>query len=96
LYCSLRTFRRCEYIKQLGGIVIMKALIYAAIAAIVSSAPAISFGQQNDGTVTRAQVRAELAALESVGYNPNDWINYPENIQAAEQRLAAKRAAEGQ
>jgi outer membrane lipoprotein-sorting protein len=73
----------------------MKALIYTAAAAIVLSLPAIAFAQQNNGPVTRAQVRAELAALESVGYNPNDWINYPENIQAAEQRLAAKRAAEG-
>jgi hypothetical protein len=73
----------------------MKALIYIAAAAIMLCAPAIAFAQQNDGPVTRAQVRAELAALESVGYNPNDWINYPENIQAAEQRLAAKRAAEG-
>jgi len=75
----------------------MKALIYTAAAAIMLCAPAIAFAQQqNNAPVTRAQVRAELAALESVGYNPNDWINYPENIQAAEQRLAAKRAAEGQ
>ncbi len=73
----------------------MKALIYTAAAVIMLSAPAIAFAQQSNSTVTRAQVRAELAELESVGYNPNDWINYPENIQAAEQRLAAKRAAEG-
>ncbi|WP_158898082.1 DUF4148 domain-containing protein [Burkholderia sp. L27(2015)] len=74
----------------------MKALIYTAAAAIMLSLPAIAFAQQNNGPVTRAQVRAELAALIAVGYNPNDWVNYPENIQAAEQRLAAKRAAEGQ
>jgi outer membrane lipoprotein-sorting protein len=80
---------------QPGGIVIMKALIYTAAAAIMLSVPAIAFAQQNNGPVTRAQVRAELAALESEGYNPNDWINYPENVQAAERRLAAKRAAEG-
>jgi len=73
----------------------MKALIYTAAAAIMLSVPAIAFAQQNNGPVTRAQVRAELAALESEGYNPNDWINYPENVQAAERRLAAKRAAEG-
>jgi len=34
-------------------------------------------------------VRAELVQLEKAGYNPNDWINYPENIQAAQAKIAA-------
>jgi hypothetical protein len=55
--------------------------------------PAASFAQQTNGPVTRAQVRAELAELERAGYNPNDWIHYPENIQAAEARVAAEHAA---
>ena len=41
------------------------------------------------GPLTRAQVRAELVQLEKAGYNPNDWINYPENIQAAQAKIAA-------
>jgi hypothetical protein len=45
-------------------------------------------------TVTRAEVRAELVALEKAGYNPNDWINYPENLQAAQQRVDAERIAQ--
>ena len=45
--------------------------------------------------VTRAEVRHELEELESVGYRPvpND-LYYPDDIQAAEQRLAAKHQAE--
>ena len=34
-------------------------------------------------------VRAELVQLEKAGYNPNDWMNYPENIQAAQAKIAA-------
>jgi len=34
-------------------------------------------------------VRAELVQLEKAGYNPNDWLNYPENIQAAQAKIAA-------
>lgn len=45
--------------------------------------------------VTRAEVRQELKELEAVGYRPvpNDFY-YPDDIQAAEQRLAAKHQAE--
>jgi hypothetical protein len=46
--------------------------------------------------VTRAEVRHELEELESVGYRPvpND-LYYPEDIQAAEQRLEALHQVEG-
>lgn len=71
----------------------MKSLIAAAVAATVLAVPVASFAQQSNGPVTRAQVRAELAELERAGYNPNDWIHYPENIQAAEARVAAEHAA---
>ena len=44
--------------------------------------------------VTRAQVRAQLVALEAAGYRPGgDEVNYPQDIQAAEQRLQATQAA---
>lgn len=50
-----------------------------------TSAPAI---QQAHG-LTRAQVRAQLAQLEQVGYDPNgSHFNYPSDAQAAEARLA--------
>jgi Domain of unknown function (DUF4148) len=71
----------------------MKSLVSAAIAAVVLAVPAISFAQQTNAPVTRAQVREQLVELERAGYNPNDWIHYPENIQAAEARVAAEHAA---
>lgn len=70
----------------------MKSLIYAAIAATVLTVPAVSFAQQSNAPVTRAQVRAELTALVNAGYDPNDTYHYPENIQAAEQRVHAEQA----
>jgi hypothetical protein len=72
----------------------MKSFIYAALAATILAAPALSFAQQSTAPVTRAEVRAELVALEKAGYNPNDWINYPENLQAAQQRVDAERIAQ--
>ncbi|CAG4897762.1 DUF4148 domain-containing protein [Paraburkholderia gardini] len=70
----------------------MKSLIKAVALAVVLAAPVVSFAQSN-GPVTRAQVRAELAQLEKAGYNPNiGEIDYPENIQAAEARVAAQNS----
>lgn len=68
----------------------------AAFLLIVSSS--VTYAQpvtsnMNDQPKTREQVKAELAALESVGYNPNDWINYPENIQQAQQKLWRQKQA---
>jgi hypothetical protein len=72
----------------------MKSFIYAVVAATILAAPALSFAQQSNAPVTRAEVRAELAALEKAGYNPNDWMDYPENLQAAQQRVDAERVAQ--
>ena len=72
----------------------MKSLIQAVVVAAALVAPVASFAQSN-APVTRAQVRAELAQLEKAGYNPataND-VDYPDNLQAAEARVAAQNAA---
>ncbi len=66
----------------------MKSLIKAVALAALVAAPVVSFAQSQQ-PLTRAQVRAELVQLEKAGYNPNDWINYPENIQAAQAKIAA-------
>lgn len=50
----------------------------------------------NQQPKTRAQVRQELVELEQAGYNPNDWIDYPENIQAAEKIVWQKHHSEHQ
>ena len=67
----------------------MKSLIKAVWLIAVIAAPVASFAQSNQ-PVTRAQVNADLIQVESAGYNPRDWIHYPENIQAAEARVAAQ------
>ncbi|RXV67191.1 DUF4148 domain-containing protein [Burkholderia stabilis] len=67
----------------------MKSLIKAVALAALVAAPVVSFAQSNQQPLTRAQVRAELVQLEKAGYNPNDWMNYPENIQAAQAKIAA-------
>jgi hypothetical protein len=68
----------------------MKSLIKAVAVAVVLTAPLASFAQSNQQPLTRAQVRAEVVQLEKAGYNPNDWVNYPENIQAAQAKIAAQ------
>ncbi|HKT96389.1 MAG TPA: DUF4148 domain-containing protein [Paraburkholderia sp.] len=70
----------------------MKSLIKAAVVAAIVAVPALSFAQSQQQPVTRAQVRAELAQLRAAGYDPSDWMHYPENIQAAEARVAAEKA----
>ncbi|RQS76818.1 DUF4148 domain-containing protein [Burkholderia sp. Bp8963] len=74
----------------------MKSLVVATAAAVLLAAPALSFAQSSKSPVTRAQVLQELYDLESVGYNPSlgDAGNYPDDIMAAQERLAAKRLAE--
>ncbi|WP_207002375.1 DUF4148 domain-containing protein [Trinickia mobilis] len=72
----------------------MKSLVQAVVVAAVLSAPVVSFAQQSNAPVTRAQVRAELVQLERAGYNPSsDQTQYPKNIEAAEARVAAQNGA---
>ena len=70
----------------------MKSIIRAAIVATALVIPVASFAQSQ---ITRAQVRAELAELQSVGYHvgDGDQAHYPEAIQAAEAKLAARDGA---
>ncbi|WP_322083088.1 DUF4148 domain-containing protein [Burkholderia sp. BCC1972] len=66
----------------------MKTRLIAALLVAVSAAVAApAFASET--TVTRAQVRAELAALQQAGYLPNrpNDPNYPANIQAALSRI---------
>ncbi|WP_412527624.1 DUF4148 domain-containing protein [Burkholderia lata] len=64
----------------------MKSLIATFAAAAVLAVPAVSFAQ--NAPVTRAQVKADLVAVQQAGYKlGSDRMNYPEGIQAAEARL---------
>lgn len=68
----------------------MKAVIRAAVVACAFIVPVASFAHSQ---ITRAQVRAELEQLESVGYHvgDGDQAHYPEAVQAAEAKLAARQ-----
>jgi hypothetical protein len=68
----------------------MNSLIKAVAIALVLAAPVASFAQSSQ-PVTRAEVRADLARVEQAGYDPHDWVHYPQNIQAAEARVAAQQ-----
>jgi hypothetical protein len=64
-------------------------LLTGAVFAVSSVAHADS-----GSTVTRASVKAELAELEAAGYNPQGpQENYPVDLMAAEQRVAAAHSA---
>jgi predicted peptidase len=68
----------------------MKSLIKAVAVALVLAAPVASFAQSNQ-PLTRAEVRAQLVQVEKAGYNPTAVdIDYPNDIQAAEARVAAQ------
>lgn len=68
-----------------------KSLFSALVLSAALAAPAFAFAQ-NNGPVTRAQVKAELIQLEKAGYSPGgEDVNYPQDIQAAEQRVAEQQ-----
>jgi hypothetical protein len=73
----------------------IKSLVSTVALASALAAPAVSFAQQSNGPVTRAQVRAELVQLEKAGYQPGHGNDpyYPAGIQAAEARVAAQNGA---
>lgn len=72
----------------------MKSIVRAAVVAAIVAVPAISFAQAQpeQQPLTRAQVRQQLVELRAAGYDPPDWANYPENIQAAQARVDAAKA----
>jgi hypothetical protein len=74
----------------------MKSLIATAFAVSVLAAPAVTFAQQTNAPLTRAQVRAELVQLERAGYQPGiSSPHYPEDIRAAQARVDQQKAAYG-
>ncbi|EKS67714.1 MULTISPECIES: DUF4148 domain-containing protein [Caballeronia] len=73
----------------------MKTFISAVAVAAALAVPALSFAQQSDAPLSRAQVRAELVQLEKAGYNPNiSDPSYPSNIQAAQARVSSEQLAQ--
>ena len=68
----------------------MKSLISAVVIASALIVPAVSFAQQANGPVTRAQVRAELVAAQKAGLlNQND-TDYPKAVPQNATTVAAE------
>jgi hypothetical protein len=63
----------------------------SAVLFVASLMPFAAHAQSTASHVTRAQVRAELVQLESVGYNPAARDeNYPQALQAAEEKVTVR------
>ncbi len=77
----------------------MKKRFIPVLVAATTLAAALAAGTANAqaGTLTRAQVRAEIVQLHEAGYNVGrgEDNSYPTQLQAAEQRIAANRQGEG-
>jgi len=73
----------------------MNAIAKIVVSLAVVAAPTLVFAQDQNGPLTRAQVKAELVQLEQAGYSPamGEQANYPADIQAAEAKVAAQRNA---
>ncbi|MFD1554375.1 DUF4148 domain-containing protein [Paraburkholderia silviterrae] len=69
------------------------ALGLLTAACCVASTSALAQPYNPSGPLTRAQVRADLAEWRAAGYDPLDWINYPENAQRAGAIVAQRRAS---
>jgi hypothetical protein len=74
----------------------LKALHINALLAMLMALPLTAFSQSSNGPRTRAQVLQDLYDLEEVGYRPAQAssLRFPDDIEAAERRLAAKRRAQ--
>ena len=67
------------------------------ISAALLAAPALSFAQSSNNDphpVTRAQVEQQAAEVFAAGYNPNESLSYPENLMAAQRRVALQHAGQ--
>lgn len=75
----------------------MKSLVYAMVAASALSIPLASYAQSTEnGPVTRAQVRQELIDLQQAGWRPTARDPYyPDDLQAAEQRVHSQQGYGG-
>jgi hypothetical protein len=79
---------------DLGECIMIKSLIRAVVVASSLAAPALALAQANT-PLTRAQVNAELVELKRVGglRATGQDNSYPRDIQAAQARIAAEKAA---
>jgi hypothetical protein len=73
----------------------MMSLSKAIAFSVIFSVPMAVLAQSNQ-PASRAEVRANLVQVEKAGFDPCDFIHYPENLQTAEAKIAAHNAAMAQ
>lgn len=72
----------------------MKSTLFGLLIVSALAVPTVSFAQQTNGPVTRAEVKAQLVQLEKAGFDPAAQDDdYPHDIQAAEARVQAQQLA---
>ena len=76
---------------MLGSLIVSVTLLATSVCAYAQTS-----AEPNKHQLTRAEVLHELEELEAVGYNPSqgDDGDYPADLLAAEQKVAAKHQAE--
>jgi hypothetical protein len=80
-------------IKNIAALAFAAVVAAPAFAAGYAAPEASAAAAAQPSGLTRAKVLAELVALEKAGYDRRgDHVSYPNNIQAAEARLAAQNA----
>jgi hypothetical protein len=74
----------------------MKTLVHAVCAVAALAVPIASLAQ-SDGTLTRAQVQAEIAQLQQAGFNPANanTVDFPANMQATDASAAGQNSGYG-
>ena len=79
-------------VRPLRALAVAGAMLVATSASLYAQTPSTPTTHH----LTRAEVRHELEELEAAGYNPflGDDVDYPDDIQAAEAKVAAKHQAE--
>ncbi|WP_094780237.1 DUF4148 domain-containing protein [Paraburkholderia ribeironis] len=71
----------------------MKSLISAVLVASALIVPAVSFAQQANGPVTRAEVRAELVAAQKAGLVYQNDTEYPKTAVQGNAAVVASTQA---
>jgi hypothetical protein len=83
-----------QFKKRLEKRFIMRYIKSIVLPLILASTEFAFISSASAEDLTRAQVLADLVRVEQAGYRPGgDDVNYPADIQAAEQRIAAQDAS---
>ncbi|KND58295.1 hypothetical protein BVER_05214 [Candidatus Burkholderia verschuerenii] len=75
----------------------MTSRISILLGALACCCAASSFAQTTsdpNAPKTRAQVRQEFLVWYAAGYDPNDWLGYPDNAIRASRIIAQQRDAQ--